>query len=388
MYIGDYHMKKLTSIMLLLVLAFSLAACGASEVEDPHGAIDLTTEDDILSGTSETYGIVEVTADKESYNRLTGETNLANDRVDYRPIAVSVNNITQCLPQKGLSQCDILFEIETEGGITRTMALFADTRDVELIGSVRSLRNQFMELVYPFDPIIVHIGTSVFADAAIAENNFRTLDANIFRTAIWRDPARIGKYSPEHTYFTSASLIENGITATAMRTASDNTEAAFNFVEEGTKTTPTTGTCSKITWDFSAGYDGDFRYDEETGLYNAWQHGTQRYDANNGEYITFENVFVVIAHRDVYPGSESYAGGLPKYDYSTGGVAYYVSNGAYEKCLWIKGDYSSPLSFYYGTEEDLLTKSINELEKIPVNTGRSYVAVVREELADTVVVTE
>ena len=112
------------------------------------------------------------------------------------------------------------------------------------------------------------------------------------------------------------------------------------------------------------------------------------YDANNGEYITFENVFVVIAHRDVYPGSESYAGGLPKYDYSTGGVAYYVSNGAYEKCLWIKGDYSSALSFYYGTEEDLLTKSINELEEIPVNTGRSYVAVVREELADTVVVTE
>ena len=380
-------MKKLISVALLLVLTFSLVGCGAESV-DNHGAINLEEEDDVLSGTSETYGVVEVTAEKESYNRFTGEMNLANDRVDYRPICVSVNNITQCLPQKGLSQCDILFEIETEGGITRTMALFADTRDVELIGSVRSLRNQFMELVYPFDPIIVHIGTSVFADAAIAENNFRTLDANIFRTAIWRDPARIGKYSKEHTYFTSASLIENGIEATQMRTASDNTNAAFNFVEEGTKTTPLSGSCSRITWDFSPGYDGDFRYDEETEMYEAWQHGNQRYDANNAEMLEFENVFVVIAHRDVYPGSESYAGGLPKYDYTTGGVAYYVSNGAYEKCIWVKGDYSSTLSFYHGTEEDLATKSINELEEMEVNTGRSYIAVVREELADTVTITE
>jgi len=380
-------MKKLISVALLLVLVLSLAGCGAEAV-DNHGAINLQEEDDVLSGTSETYGIVEVNAEKESYNRFTGEMNLANDRVDYRPICVSVNNITQCLPQKGLSQCDILFEIETEGGITRTMALFADTRDVELIGSVRSLRNQFMELVYPFDPIIVHIGTSVFADAAIAENNFRTLDANIFRTAIWRDPARIGKYNSEHTYFTSASLIENGIEATQMRTASDNTNSAFNFVEEGTKTTPLSGSCSRITWDFSPGYDGDFRYDEETEMYEAWQHSNQRYDANNAEMLEFENVFVVIAHRDVYPGSESYAGGLPKYDYTTGGVAYYVSNGAYEKCIWVKGDYSSTLSFYHGTEEDLATKSINELEEMEVNTGRSYIAVVREELADTVTITE
>ena len=380
-------MKKLISVALLLVLTFSLVGCGAESV-DNHGAINLEQEDDVLSGTSETYGVVEVNAEKESYNRFTGEMNLANDRVDYRPICVSVNNITQCLPQKGLSQCDILFEIETEGGITRTMALFADTRDVELIGSVRSLRNQFMELVYPFDPIIVHIGTSVFADAAIAENNFRTLDANIFRTAIWRDPARIGKYNTEHTYFTSASLIENGIEATQMRTASDNTNAAFNFVEEGTKTTPLSGSCSRITWDFSPGYDGDFRYDEETEMYAAWQHGNQRYDANNAEMLEFENVFVVIAHRDVYPGSESYAGGLPKYDYTTGGVAYYVSNGAYEKCIWVKGDYSSTLSFYHGTEEDLATKSVNELEEMEVNTGRSYIAVVREELADTVTITE
>ncbi|MDO5138033.1 MAG: DUF3048 domain-containing protein [Oscillospiraceae bacterium] len=381
-------MKRIISLILLFVLALSFVGCGAEANPEPQGGGINLEDEDVLSGTSQTYGVVEVTADKESFNRFTGEMNLANDRVDYRPICVSVNNITACLPQKGLSQCDILFEIETEGGITRTMALFADTRDVELIGSVRSLRNQFMELVYPFDPIIVHIGTSVFADAAIAENNFRTLDANIFRTAIWRDPSRVGRYAVEHTYFTSASLIENGIEATQMRTASDNTNAAFNFVEEGTKTTPSSGSCSRITWDFSPGYDGDFRYDEETGMYAAWQHGNQRYDSNNAEMLEFENVFIVVAHRDVYPGSESYAGGLPKYDYTTGGVAYYVSNGAYEQCVWVKGDYSSTLSFYRGTVEDLATKSLNEMEEIQVNTGRSYVGIVREELGDTITIKE
>ncbi|MBR0343148.1 MAG: DUF3048 domain-containing protein [Oscillospiraceae bacterium] len=370
--------KKVLTILLMAVML--LASCG-SESGNP---INLEEETGILSGTSETYGIVEVTADKESYNRFTGELNLANDRVNYRPICISVNNIIQCLPQRGLSQCDILIEIETEAGITRTMALYADTRDVELVGSVRSLRNQFMELLYPFDPIIVHIGTSIFADAAIAENNLRTIDANVFRTAIWQDRSRLDRYREEHTYFTSASLIETAIDKMALRTESDNMINAFNFVEGGTKTTPSSGTCSRITWMFSPGYDGDFRYDEESGMYEAWQHGEERYDANNMENLEFENVFVVIVSRDVYPGSESYAGGLPRYDYTTGGTAYYVSNGSYEKCIWLKGDYSTRLSFYYGNEEDLVNKSRHELEEIPINTGRSYIAIVRSENLDTV----
>ncbi|MBQ8995647.1 MAG: DUF3048 domain-containing protein [Oscillospiraceae bacterium] len=373
-------MEKVISMILCVVFVILFSSCGAENSRP----INLDDEQGILSGTSETYGVVEINSEKESFNRFTGETNLASDRASYRPICISVNNITQCLPQRGLSQCDMLFEIETEGGITRMMALYADTREVELVGSVRSLRNQFMELIYPFDPIIVHIGTSVFADAAIAENNFRTIDAELFRTAIWQDKERISKYRPEHTFFTSASLIENAMEKMSFRTKSDNNNTAFSFVEEGTKTTPTTGSCSKVTWDFSPGYDGDFRYDENTGMYEAWQHDVQRYDANNDEVLQFENVFIVIANRDIYPGSEGYPGGLPRYDYTTGGIAYYVSNGAYEKCIWKKGDYSTRLSFFYGTEEDALTKPISELEEIPVNTGRSYIAIVRSENAGSV----
>ena len=368
-------MKKFLALLVCFALSLTLVACGGGS-EAGSGEIDLESED-VLTGTSESYGgTVEVNSAKESYNRLTGETNLANDRANYRPIAISVNNITACLPQKGLSSCDLLFEIETEGGITRTMAIFSDTREVELVGSVRSLRNQFMEIVYPFDPIIVHIGASVFAEAAVAENNFRTIDANVFRSAIWRDLSRKGKYSAEHTYFTSASLIESGIQTTGIRTECDSTVDAFNFVEEGSQTTPTTGTASAVTWDFSTGYDGDFRYNSETAMYEAWQHGKQRYDANNDTNLAFKNVFVVFVPRDIYEGSESYAGGLPKYDYTTGGSAYYFSNGSYEEVTWQKGDYSSVMTFWRADGSEL-----------PVNTGRSYIAVVRTENTETLNIT-
>ena len=54
--------KKVLTILLMAVML--LASCG-SESGNP---INLEEETGILSGTSETYGIVEVTADKESYN--------------------------------------------------------------------------------------------------------------------------------------------------------------------------------------------------------------------------------------------------------------------------------------------------------------------------------
>ena len=44
-------MKKLISWLLLLVLAFSLVACGDTPVDDSHNAINLDDED-VLSGTS------------------------------------------------------------------------------------------------------------------------------------------------------------------------------------------------------------------------------------------------------------------------------------------------------------------------------------------------
>ncbi len=45
-----------------------------------------------------------------------------------RPVAVMVSNIKAALPQYGIDEADIVYELPVEGGITRLMAIYADFR--------------------------------------------------------------------------------------------------------------------------------------------------------------------------------------------------------------------------------------------------------------------
>ena len=361
-------MKKFLSIILCLILVFTLAACGGGNTEG--GGIDLNPEADELAGTSETFGTVDVTATKDALNPLTGEHNMASDRVGMRPYSISVNNIYDCWPQYGISQADVIVEMETEGGITRMMAMYADTREVPLIGSVRSLRDQFLEVIFPMDPIVVHIGTSIYADKAVAEHNFRTLDGGTIPAAIYVDRQRMASYATEHCKFTSGQLIDETLDKAKIKSESSSTnETMFNFVEEGTTVTPTDGAATSVNWLFSTSYKGDgtFDYDEATGTYLKSQYGQKQVDAGNEDkQLAFDNVIVLFADISNIEGTV-----LVHVDYQSGGTGYYFSQGQYQQITWGKGDYSSNFVFKTADGEDL-----------QVNTGKTYLAVVRDDLAD------
>ena len=59
-----------------------------------------------------------------------------------RPYAVMINCHSAALPQSGLQDAYIVYEIMVEAGITRMMAVFKDV-DINKVGSIRSLRNQY-----------------------------------------------------------------------------------------------------------------------------------------------------------------------------------------------------------------------------------------------------
>ena len=109
--------------------------------------------------------ILPVAAEKEvaSYNPLTGLALADPTSVAARPVAIMINNIKIATPQAGLSAADILYELEVEGSITRQMAVFSNVAAVPEIGSIRSLRHDFIELAGAFDAIVVHFGGSTVA---------------------------------------------------------------------------------------------------------------------------------------------------------------------------------------------------------------------------------
>ena len=58
-------------------------------------------------------------------NPLTGVSDLPEDKIEARPIAITINNLNVAQAvQTGIAKADIVYETEVEGGITRMLAVY------------------------------------------------------------------------------------------------------------------------------------------------------------------------------------------------------------------------------------------------------------------------
>lgn len=285
-----------------------------------------------------------------------------------RPFGVEVNNYLGCWPQYGVSQADIIYEMETEGGITRMLALYADIREVERIGPIRSART-FIEAAMPFEPIIVHLGGSPLFDRFLQENDLRTINAGYLAGAAFLDEERHKTYAIEHCYFTSAHLIYRALSFAKIREdySVSTPASAFNFAPKGTLASLGGGEAEQALFSFSSYADCDLRYNKTLGKYQKWQFNKKQLDAgNDNEQLAFDNAFILFM-----PINSVNDMILVKGDFSAGGEGVYLSRGRYEKITWKKGEPRDNYKFF--------TASGEELE---VNRGSTYVALVRNERAD------
>ena len=118
-----------------------------------------------------------------------------------RPVAVMVNNVMPAMPQYGVEEADLIFEIPVEGDVTRFMALYADYTAVPKVCAVRSCRYYFPVFSEGFDAFYVNWGI----DDSIGDY-LKTLDLDQFdgmsdgNGMFGRDQARLDAgYDLEHT---------------------------------------------------------------------------------------------------------------------------------------------------------------------------------------------
>ena len=71
-------------------------------------------------------------------NPLTGEAMAAP--LTQRIFMASINNHKEAMPQHGISQADIYYEMLVEGTVTRCLGVFTDIGSVEKLGAIRSAR--------------------------------------------------------------------------------------------------------------------------------------------------------------------------------------------------------------------------------------------------------
>jgi len=343
-------MKRVVCLGLLLLFIITLPGCGSSS---DAGKRDEFVKPDFSMVIPVLY-----------QNPLTGVYDRSTP-YEERPFAISINNIIAGLPQSGISAADIMVEIETEGGITRLMCLYTQPqRATGGIGSIRSLRHHFVDGVFQWDPIIVHIGTSDYAEQYLRKHGIKTMNGYDSESFLYIDPERRKHYDSEHTKFTDDEHLQNALSNPVYSLSTQWNPAqpvAFNFPARGEEVLLEGGSARQIKYNFSQSYDGDFRFDEDKNEYIKYQHGKPHIDeGNDSEPVSFSNVLLLFA-----PFS-SLQTILVDIDYKTGGEGYYFYKGSYEHFSWNKADYDQPFHFTRDDGSELV-----------INAGKTHIGIVR-----------
>ena len=346
------------SILAVIVLTFLICGCGKKEAQSVQAELPQTDE-------LQTVEALDGLPVPKNQNLLTGIGDLSKEAIGKRPVAVMINNVEPALPQYGISQADVIFELPVEGDLTRLMALYADYTKMPDICAIRSCRYYYPAIAKGFDAFYVHWGMDQTIKGYVAGLGIDRFDGLANSGGLFgRDSARrAAGYSTEHTGYFKGTKFAEVVNKKGNRTdlLDSKTGTAFQFCDMGTVTVPEGKDCTVAKIGFGAA-SAKLTYDKDTNTYYKEINGHAHKDGKTGEQLSFTNVFVLetsISIRD--------AKGHKRLDWAGGSNAkgYYISNGKVQKIRWSKanGNESSYLKFYDTNGKELV-----------INRGKSYIA--------------
>lgn len=247
------------------------------------------------------------------------EENLLN-----RPLAVMINNISASMPQSGIGTADVVFEMPVEGNSSRIMAVFADNTTMPNMGSIRSSRHDFVELIAPFDPLYLHFGYSDSAKNSIETNNISSLNGiKIANIAFFQDQQKLESRASEHTWFSNVDYLKSGaVKEEYSDKISTPLAPMFSFVEGSAMANyPEATAVNSATVRISNGASATFEYNADKGIYIKSQNGKPHIDENIGQAVEVKNVLVMYTNVGYMADNYHKEVDLSK------GSGYYISEG-------------------------------------------------------------
>ena len=348
-------MKRITSVLLVLVMLVGLLLSGCS--------CSKKTEEPATEATQAPTQVTVPSSDGTvSYRHpLTGE--LLAQPWSGTLAAVMVNNIKQSMPQHGLSQADIIYEIEEESSITRNLAIYSDVAKAGTIGSIRSTRTYFVSVAASYDAYLVHCGASSHARPGGYDANGNTLEnwkhldqaAGANDSYFFRDKDRYSAgYAWEHTLFTTGAKL-----------------AEYLQDKEQSAVTPVFGfkegidlggeTANEITIKFKGTKTTAFTYDATTGRYTRAQHGGESVDGGTNQPETVKNVIAIYTNQWLCDKGH----GHQYYDTIGSGEGYAATNGKIVPIKWSRASVNAPYTY-----------TLADGSPLELDVGNSYIAVV------------
>lgn len=313
---------------------------------------------------------MKVMKDKELKGKIqTGETNTENGGTTVveikepkifkgtdRPIAVMIDNHKGAMPQAGLNDAYLVYEIIVEGGESRLMALFKGA-NLDKIGPVRSSRHYFLDYALENDAIYVHFGWSPQAQSDITKlgvNNINGISES--STSFWRTK---DKYAP-HNVATSTEKILSIAQRKGYSTTSTK-ESVLNYVADEFNL-DSNMEATKVTIPYSTSNTVEYEYDSTTKRYTRYSRDTKQVDWTTGETVTTKNIIVVKCENWTLNDGENK--GRQTLDNVKALSGYYITNG---KAIEITAEKSSRAS--QTVYKDL------EGNEIEVNDGNTFIQI-------------
>lgn len=315
---------SLIIVFLVVILLFALGCGNDGEDTEYQGEKDKTTEEEKL------------------INPLTGREVSKTTCLT----AVIIDNLAPARPQTGLTEADIVYELEMEGRITRFIALYHGDPP-QHVGPVRSARPYAISIAKEWDAYYVHAGGSMEAFRLIDELNIRDICAMQGHRGFWHDSNRS---RPHNTYINLEKALDG---------KEDNgTYKEWNFREKEDETPD----YKELRVRYNSANNIKYVWDEDEESYIRYLNNQAHRDRVSGEQIKVDNIiFQYTPHIEI--GNE-----LEHINVKIigEGEADYFLGGQYISGRWEKESHTAPTKFY-DTEGNIIE---------PVK-GNTWVQIVR-----------
>ena len=296
-----------------------------------------------------------------------------------RPIAFMIDNHINAMPQAGLEQADIVYEIIVEGGETRLMIVMKNKK-LDQIGPLRSARHYFLDYALENDAIYVHYGQSPQAKSDISKLSIADINGiNESTKNFWRVSSR---YAP-HNAVTSTERINAIIKRENYRTTSskgnvlnyvgdefdlpdikeetsqkntNKNEVANETGEENQTEAKVTNIANTVIIPYSSFNTVKYTYNKETKTYTRYSRDKKQTDWNTGKTVTTKNIIITKCKNTTL--NDGSGKGRQTLD------GYYITNGKYIPITCEKTSRSSKTIY-----RDL------DGNEIKVNDGKTFIQI-------------
>ncbi len=260
-----------------------------------------------------------------------------------RPIAVMMASDKEARPLSGISQADMVFEMPVApNGITRFMAVFQCEKPEE-IGSVRSAREDFIPLASGVGAILAHWGGEHTALQELDGHIIDNIDAMKYEGTVFYRKKGI---NPPHNGFTDW----DNLLKISKSLNYDLTDKFAGYPHEQDKVPKNlSDIVSTVPIDYTAPYNVQWNYDQNTNTYQRTRNGESEIDKNSGKEVSVSVVVVMKTNsrflRDQYIAVDTKG---------SGDITIY-QNGVSVSGKWTKdaGSLNSKLYFYDGNGQEI-----------------------------------